>query len=69
MSRFFKVISPKSDQSFHWEVRTDAGQVVARGVAESHTEAHRQAVHAKTEAAAGGESTATQMVECALGPR
>jgi hypothetical protein len=61
MSRLCKVISPNGN-GFYWEVRTDAGQVVARGVANSHADARSQAAAAKDAAAADAQASLGQQV-------
>jgi hypothetical protein len=61
MSRFCKVISPNGN-GFYWEVRTDAGQVIARGVADSHADARSQAAAAKDAAATDAQASLGQQV-------
>jgi hypothetical protein len=55
MSRLVKLISPNSGSGYYWEVRTNNGKVVARGVADTHDGAlnHAKAAAAKAKQVVG----------------
>jgi hypothetical protein len=61
MARLFKVISPNGN-GYYWEVRTNVGEVVARGVADTHADARSQATAAKDAAAANAQASLGQQV-------
>jgi hypothetical protein len=53
MSRLVTLISPNSGSGYYWEVRTNNGKVVERGVADTRDGALNHANAAKATAAKG----------------